>query len=962
MADGDVVIGSASVNIVGDYSGLEKSFQESQDLAQAAGQQIGAALESGAAGANALTASISGTTDALTGIVQPTAAAEAQLQALFAQGMSVSEAMAAMNAQTTQAAASEDALGAASTQAAAGVQGVGAAAAGAVPPLNDAAQASNSLLDSLLGFAATAITAAAIERIGEESIFAYGHLQQLTTSLDLMGAGAAGAAEKVEELKNLSVQLAVPFEDLAHQAQALAAQFGTGEGMTAVLIAAGNAAAATGKSFDSASAAIERIGVTGTVSARQLFALGLSWQDMADAMGVSIEEAQAKLKKGGQDAQQDVADVIEAINTKFGDAAERQAQNTLGIWTNLKNQAEFIFQEIGQNFAGIVDVFSGAMKVIASGLIAIIGGVQLVTVEVIGMVREAIEGIKGLGQVAAAVMSGDFAGAAIAAANAYSNIKTAAEYTDQSIQDHAKKTADQLQAIWSDSAKKISATFTPTGSTGGNDPVLQATRDKVKGFKDLTDQLSVWIAMEKLEVAAQQEVVNATAKWNEATGQLITTHDLLNIRLQEAQQKLADFYGGLKDVFGASQGWVDGPLPNLLAGVKELAPLMGELADETTAAAQAALDTSPYAKLEAALDSLGIKGQQYYKDLADKADAAYQVVLDSGVGTYNELAQAALRSVQAQIQLQLDLGQISRDEADKTLKQVQDDLNQLDASSAGSTKTRGKNERTLGDDIQAINKKTFDSLERGLADSIVNLKGFGDLWKTLWQGLAKDLLNIMFKVLLDPLEKAIGKVLGGVFGGAGSAAGTAAGGAASAGGSAASGAGGAASGAAGAVGSSLTGILTSVFTGLTAASSIFGNFQAAQSETTLNAIEESTRYLKIGLVTQGDSLLNDSHTIRNTLTDFMAWNWNVATTYFQGISEKLDTIIGMGGIHSSAVQSQVSTFALNKAVVADQSSNVTVNIDTVASDVTDTKVRDVFNRGIRMSKLAGAFPAGRFPQ
>jgi hypothetical protein len=241
----------------------------------------------------------------------------------------------------------------------------------------------------------------------------------------------------------------------------------------------------------------------------------------------------------------------------------------------------------------------------------------------------------------------------------------------------------------------------------------------------------------------------------------------------------------------------------------------------------------------------------------------------------------------------------------------------------------------------------------------VNLKGFGDLWKTLWQGLAKDLLNIMFKVLLDPLEKAIGKVLGGVFGGAGSAAGTAAGGAASAGGSAA---GGAAS-AGGAVASTgLNAILGTVFGGLTAASSIFGNFQAAQSETTLNAIEESTRYLKIGLVTQGDSLLNDSHTIRNTLTDFMAYNWNVQATYFQGISEKLDTIIGMGGIHSSSVQAQVSTFSANKAVTTDQSTNVTVNIDTVASDVTDTKVRDVLNRGIRMSKLAGALPAGRFPQ
>ena len=57
MAD-DVVIGSASVQIVGDYSGLEKSFNASQSLAQAAGQKISAALESSAAGAGALTNAI----------------------------------------------------------------------------------------------------------------------------------------------------------------------------------------------------------------------------------------------------------------------------------------------------------------------------------------------------------------------------------------------------------------------------------------------------------------------------------------------------------------------------------------------------------------------------------------------------------------------------------------------------------------------------------------------------------------------------------------------------------------------------------------------------------------------------------------------------------------------------------------------------------------------------------------
>jgi hypothetical protein len=961
MAD-DVVIGSASVQIVGDYSGLEKSFQESQDLAQTAGQSIAASLESGAVGANALTSSLFGAADAMTGVIKPTEDAEARLQALLQTGMTAAEAFAALQAETGKTAVAEEALGAASGQAATGVQGVGNAAQQTAPQLQQAADATKSLVDSLAEIAVAAIAAAGIQKIGEESVLAYGRLQQLTTSLDLMGAGAKGAADEVDNLKAIAIQLAVPFENLAHQAQALSAQFGSGDGLNAILIAAGNSAAATGKSFDAASASIERIGVTGAVSARQLFALGLSWQDMAETMGVSIEEAQAKLKKGGQDAQQDVADVIDAINAKFGDAAERQAQNTLGVWTNLKNQAEFIFQDIGANLDGIVEIFSGAMKVVATGITSLIGGVQLVTVEVIGLTRQAIDGLTGLGEVALKAMSGNIAGAAAAASAAYAKIKSDGEYTDQSLQDHAKKTADQLVNIWYGTAKKISATFTPSGGASGDDPATKAIKEKIKGYTDLTSQLSVWIAMEKLEVSAQQEVVNATAKWNEATGQLITSHDLLSQRIQQANQKMAEFYGGARDIFGVFTGLVDGPIPNFLAAAEKIAPLMGEITKAIDETAQSALDTDPYAKLEEALDALGIKGQQYYKDLAEKADAAYQVVRDSGLATYQELSQAALTAAAAEIRAALEVGDITRDEADRTLKQIQDDLNTLDASSAGSAQTRAKHERTLGEDIQAINKKTFDSLERGLADSIVNLKGFDDLWKTLWQGLAKDLLNIMFKVLLDPLEKAIGKVLGGVFGGAGSAAGSAAGGATSAAGSAAGGIGGAASGVAGAASSGLTGILTSVFTGLTAASSIFGNFQQAQSETTLNAIEESTRYLKIGLVTQGDSLLNDSHMIRNTLSDIAKWNGDVLQTYLQNINIDLDKLTNMGGIHSSAVQPQVSSFSTNKAVVADQSSNVTVNIDTVASDVTDTKVRDVFNRGIRMSKLAGAFPAGRFPQ
>ncbi len=137
----DEPIGSVSVAITGDYSGLEKSFAQSQNLAQQAGQQIGVALETGAASATNLTTALTGTVDALTGIVRPSADVEAQMQALFEKGMSASEAMAVIHAQAQPAAATVQDLGAASVQAAAGVAQVGQAAQQAAPPLAQAARA-----------------------------------------------------------------------------------------------------------------------------------------------------------------------------------------------------------------------------------------------------------------------------------------------------------------------------------------------------------------------------------------------------------------------------------------------------------------------------------------------------------------------------------------------------------------------------------------------------------------------------------------------------------------------------------------------------------------------------------------------------------------------------------------------------------------------------------------------------
>ncbi len=182
-------------------------------------------------------------------------------------------------------------------------------------------------------------------------------------------------------------------------------------------------------------------------------------------------------------------------------------------------------------------------------------------------------------------------------------------------------------------------------------------------------------------------------------------------------------------------------------------------------------------------------------------------------------------------------------------------------------------------------KGAVDALDTGLAKAILDFHNFGkDMLGTL-KSLGESVFTTAFKALTKPLTDAltktitdaitpIAKSIAGFLGIGVQSATSVAGGAASAAGGAASAAGGAASKAGGTAGSaassigSIAGTVNMISGAVGAISSVIGNFQNAKMETTMNAIEESTRYLKIGLVTQGDSLLNDSHEIRNMLSDF----------------------------------------------------------------------------------------------
>jgi len=1085
MAD-DVVIGSASVQIVGDYSGLEKSFSESQSLAQQAGQKIAAAFDSSAAGAAALTTAVSTVANTVEDLAAKSGLAGGELNLFRAALQGSLEAGVPVNAALQDMAASSTTLGTAVAAAAQGLQQE-AAAAGEGVGANDA------LGDS---FKRVRNDAEALEAAWEKAI---AEDKKLADAAKKDAADFAHAWD--EAIKENNARAKAEFEKFATSVQNFithplqAAGVAVKDFMLAVgplgLVALGTVAAmaAIGKELFSL---VEEFGKAAEATQNMADRLNLTWREtrdleqMATIAGVSISGLQrasvrmAESLDETSEAGQKTAAVLRQIGVSGNDSGEllksflqrlsqipddtqrielafkvmgRGAQEMLPLIKNLDELKKAVHElgpaidsELAKNLTAsddALDKLSLAVKNfeeelaarVAPAVTAVADALRNLIVQTSQLAIETVNSAKALVELIPAELLSNLAGFAgwlvkinalvnpflsgirlmVSGINEFNLVVSTITGKTVGLDNINKALADNLAKTHaSTTATKEFHDVFKTGSTGVQKSIedVLAAQDKLtanvknaraayeqlneqyksgaivlghgkvtledvaralanlraaeaaasltkvehtkqvenfsKALRPAADNVAIFVKQLELMKSAHQKLIADAAEFSNTFVRAYTVAEVAAIKAAAAAFDLKKAFEALGDENAKFTGHAE-----------KIAPLMDEIGKSIDAAKAKALDTDPWVKLEEALDKLGIKGEFYYSRLATEADKNYKIVAESADASYTEQALAALRAAEAEVRLAQYKNQISREEADKTLAQIKGDMDALDASSDKSAHTRARHEKTLGEEIRDINRKTFDSMERDLARSIVALKGFGDIWKTLWHKLAEDLLQIMLKQLFKPLEDAFGKVLGqikipGLGGGAASAG---------AGVPSVPGVGGGAGGAAGAASSGVTGIVTAVAGAVSAISSVIGNFQMAGMNKTLDLIENYTRYLKIGLVEQGDSLLNDQHVIRNTLTDFMAYNWNVQATYFQGISEKLDTIIGMGGIHTTATARTISTFSAERpAAAAELGPTINVNIDTVESDVTDLKVRNTFNRAIRMSKLAGAFPPGRFPQ
>lgn len=323
-----------------------------------------------------------------------------------------------------------------------------------------------------------------------------------------------------------------------------------------------------------------------------------------------------------------------------------------------------------------------------------------------------------------------------------------------------------------------------------------------------------------------------------------------------------------------------------------------------------------------AYKDLGITSTATIEDHAEKAKKAYETIRDSGKASANDILQAERVALKAQIDAQVAAGEEITKEQRNRLKAIEDEL-------GASTKRQKSIWDDLANQVIGIGKRLNDDLSHAFID-LFEGKGWGSFKEAGLRALEeigaavikvgieyvegiliKKIKSLYEEGVLDGLVEAFGKAwdaikegfkafasaiwdgikaIGGWVSdalGIGSSASSAAGGAAGAAGSV-GGAGGAAGSAAGAASSGVAGIVTAVASVATAITGVIGVFQSARQETTLNAIEESTRYAKSYL---RDNLVPDAQKYWPKLEGIEQFCFNILAPVMSDIN---DGVVGKG--------------------------------------------------------------------
>jgi hypothetical protein len=894
-------IGEIPVLITGDDSDLDAAVQSAVASGQQFSDQIGSAFDMAMARADALTESV----DTI-----PTAFSQVQDEATAAAGTFTEWSDEAQSA------------GQAAKEFGDEVQNAGESA-------HEAAEGGvKDLLLEFAEFAGIAVSVEALKEFVTESVNVYASTERAAIAIGFLSGNAEQAAETVEALKSTAVQLAVPFESLLSAEQKMLAFGVAADQIKAALYGAADAAAATGNSFDQSAEAIERMALGGMAGARQLVALGLSSQDLADVMEVSTDKVQAAFKALTVDER--VA-VLTAALGKFQGAGQELADSTSGQLQNMKTSWELAMDAIGKSLAPMATTAIPALEDAMKGLVTVFFAAKLVVeqvaVGIAGIVNIVVDSFSGLGEAMVSVATGDVKGAATAMGAAAGNIATdwkgMAGSATQSIEDFK----NEVSALWTAADPKKS------GDPAKNIDLLnQAITDAGAATAGAADKFQA--------LAFGQKGMNS--EFAEATAEILLQAKAVEATRQADAKWLSDYENGLYDVEAAEKA-LPSPLQMAVDGMDALAASSLKMG----AALEKIVTTVPLTPLQAALKDLKIqtddlgnattKPLQDFQTIAatapslDLVDAAWTKVsgtvsklaktdLPDAVKAYDEYI-AALESVGAplgeiydaqtkELNLEIQMKEQRGESATAQIMQLQNIKLATDALHDSSA--------LLGNLYVSLTNtfyNAFQTMGKGIADNIIDGKNWGQTFSNILDNIAKQILEQVvgtaFKALADAIVtntgliqdfgKAVTSLVSSIVGGGGSAAGGAIGAAGSATGAATSASGAAAAGVSGALG--IAGAIGSIVSGITG---IIGVFQSADLYSAMKAVALNT----LGTANEVYNLRMDTWAMDGGILD----KWDMSLANQDDIKSTLwqirDAVTG-GGIASPSAVAAVSAAAVS---------------------------------------------------
>lgn len=665
--------------------------------------------------------------------------------------------------------------------------------------------------------------------IGSAAIEVAGKFEQTKMAFTSLLGGAEKANALLAQLRDFALKTPFEFPGLTDAAKKMLALGFNAEQIVPSLRKIGDAVAALGgntQMMDRMVLALGQMQARMKVSAQEMNQLANAgipaWDILAKKIGVSIPEAMAMAKKGLIDGVTGMNAILDGMGTKFAGMMEKQAQTTLGKYSNLKDQMTKIMTDIGlallpmanramealvpilemvkkavEAFAALPEPLKDAIVVFA-GLAAAAGpllvafGTISASITAIKLAVPGLIGAAGIGGLAIA-----FAGAAAAALGFIKVMETAfaIKNMNQAIAG-AVQSGKDLESV----VKKLEVTANSLG--------IHITRSG-KSIEQYAMELNKAVRAHPDYIAKVQQAAEVQAKVAPSVEQtVIAIQKQTGAVVAAAQAKAAAIVKAAE--------WE--------AAIRKGAAAVEYMAQRTEALAKV------IPVLPEAFQLAGVAANRFGIDAQNALNVLEQIQNES---------LPALSEIPPVL-----------DAAAEELGNVADEGNRAgtELTTAGTKATGAWGE--LGRNLSRV----WDDFAGDIVGAIKGANSFGDAMKNVFAGIRDAFLNLVVKGALNEGMKALtgltegfgslGKSIAGIFGGGGGAGGGIAGGAGGAGGGIAGAAGGLAGtiGAIGSIGSMISGIV--------------GNFQNARMEGTMNKVEENTRICAIQLRDVITNLLN----------------------------------------------------------------------------------------------------------